>query len=531
MDLESLAYKSIEGEREAFGLLYKSTFQKMKRVVGAYVQDPDATNDILHDGYMLALTSIVSLRDPSKVEGWLVSIMRNLALQYIRESKTNPEVSIADDIDEAAGSSEEETLLTQEDLEELINALPEGYNRVFRLSVLDGLSHKEIALKLGIAPNSSSSQLHRAKVMLKKLIKSKNNRIDILVALTLAVGSLWTYWHRPHTDSKPELVANDANANTNTVDIPEDENTYRHNSELIAEEKKLISSMTTIQQPVSEKRLDSQNTDIAECLIEKQISESDSVSDVSNEKENYKTRDISKDDGNVNSLTDNEEYLWYASEIRTRRKSKNWMSMACSADIPVAALSSITRSRDIMSEIEVPDRKVSRTIFHAPISFGISVQKSILPGLSLESGLRYTRIRTDEHTTFTFSHKRLETRQTIHYVSVPAKISYRFAEFGNFSVYGHAGGTIDIPVRASDRKLMYTMPLMMPTRDEVTPIYPSVRWSVEGGVGLQYELLPHVGIYAEPTFNYHIPTGNNSRIILIDKPIEISIPAGIRFSW
>ena len=50
----------------------------------------------------------------------------------------------------------------------MIDRLPEGYAKVFRLSVFEGLSHKEIAALLGIEPHSSSSQLTRAKKMLQK---------------------------------------------------------------------------------------------------------------------------------------------------------------------------------------------------------------------------------------------------------------------------------------------------------------------------------------------------------------------------
>ena len=53
----------------------------------------------------------------------------------------------------------------------MIDRLPEGYGQVFRLSVFDGMSHKEIADMLGIEPHSSSSQLARAKKMLRKMMQ------------------------------------------------------------------------------------------------------------------------------------------------------------------------------------------------------------------------------------------------------------------------------------------------------------------------------------------------------------------------
>ena len=51
-----------------------------------------------------------------------------------------------------------------------IESLPKGNREVFKLSVLDGLSHKEIGELLGINPHSSSSQLFRAKKMLRTIL-------------------------------------------------------------------------------------------------------------------------------------------------------------------------------------------------------------------------------------------------------------------------------------------------------------------------------------------------------------------------
>ncbi len=55
---------------------------------------------------------------------------------------------------------------------DMIRTLPVGYRTVFNLYVFEEKSHKEIAQILGIAENSSASQLHRAKRLLIKEIES-----------------------------------------------------------------------------------------------------------------------------------------------------------------------------------------------------------------------------------------------------------------------------------------------------------------------------------------------------------------------
>lgn len=76
-----------------------------------------------------------------------------------------PFSSIADEFD-VESSLASDSMLEEKELLEIINKLPSGYCKVFKMAVIEGFSHKEIAEKLGIEPHSSSSQLTRAKVML-----------------------------------------------------------------------------------------------------------------------------------------------------------------------------------------------------------------------------------------------------------------------------------------------------------------------------------------------------------------------------
>ena len=71
-----------------------------------------------------------------------------------------------------------------------IDSLPEGYKKIFNLSVLDGLSHQEIGALLDIAPHSSSSQLARAKSMLRKYqyMRMENVSLRIVISQNNTIG-------------------------------------------------------------------------------------------------------------------------------------------------------------------------------------------------------------------------------------------------------------------------------------------------------------------------------------------------------
>lgn len=75
-----------------------------------------------------------------------------------------------------------ENWLEEKEIHEIIAQLPTGYRKVFQMAVIEGYSHKEIAKILGIEPHSSSSQLARAKAMLRKII---NKRMLAIVSFFL----------------------------------------------------------------------------------------------------------------------------------------------------------------------------------------------------------------------------------------------------------------------------------------------------------------------------------------------------------
>ena len=116
------------------------------------------------------------------------------------------DTAFADNVDATIDEGRE---LTWEELYKIIEKLPEGYGKVFRLAVLDGLSHKEIAALLGIAPHSSSSRFRTQKQCLRRMITQYR----------MEMGNTLNYWNynaylalainrREETPSTPIISSN-----------------------------------------------------------------------------------------------------------------------------------------------------------------------------------------------------------------------------------------------------------------------------------------------------------------------------------
>lgn len=95
--LRHLVEQCQSGDREAFGILYQTYIIPMQDIVSYYVRDSEAVRDILHDGFLIAFVSISSLKNTSKIEAWLTSIMKNLALQYIKKESNHISVPLSDE--------------------------------------------------------------------------------------------------------------------------------------------------------------------------------------------------------------------------------------------------------------------------------------------------------------------------------------------------------------------------------------------------------------------------------------------------
>lgn len=513
MDKGYLIQRCQSGDREAFGILYQTYLVRMYRIVARYVHNQDAVWDIMHDGFLIAFASISSLKDAEKVEPWLISIMKNLSLQYLKDGSSHISVAVSDTeiADNAGATVDEERELTWEELDKMISKLPEGYGKVFRLAVLDGLSHKEIAGMLGIAPHSSSSQLTHAKAMLRRMIKQYRMEMGILSI----IGIIFLIWHwaidrNEDTHSTP-IISNNADRElplaTDSIDSSDSATDGGvQNSRMIYK---------TIQHPEV-------HQNIAETAIA-----ADSIPAVENDS-------ITNDTVMLSPNIVNRERLIVHEDVRSVKhsESRDWsLALAYSGSLGQNDLNryripdpDMSDANDPIEEIEVTEK----SHHYMPLVIGLSVNKTLTSRWSIETGLRYTFLRSDFLSESELMNR--ETTQRIHYIGIPLKVNYRIFTYRGFSLYGQGGGALDIPVYGT-RSVWEYQPREGAVSTDEFHIHAPVQWSVEGGLGIQYHFTPSFSIYAEPSFRYYFNTGSDIRTIRQDKPFEFTLPIGVRFTW
>ena len=157
------------------------------------------------------------------------------------------------------------------------------------------------------------------------------------------------------------------------------------------------------------------------------------------------------------------------------------------------------------------------TKHHQPVTFGLSLSYPLTSRLSVLSGVTYTKLSSD------FIQKMNDTKvvneQELHYVGVPVRLSYQLLSWKGFSLYGIAGGAADMNVKSS-----YTTEGMKGKARK-----DRVQFSADAAAGVQYQVLPQMGLYVEPGVKYYLD--NKSRVdnYFKDHPFNFNLQVGVRY--
>jgi RNA polymerase sigma factor (sigma-70 family) len=162
------------GNAAAQKLLFNRLADPMMALCCRYVKNREDAEEILLDGFCKVFSHLSGFRyqGEAALYAWIKRIMVNECLMFLRRRHSFAVVSET----EAEGlRREEEPLadLSAAEIFDLIVRLPVGYRTVFNLYVIEGMEHQEIADKLGIAEGTSKSQLHKAKLLLRKMLSIK----------------------------------------------------------------------------------------------------------------------------------------------------------------------------------------------------------------------------------------------------------------------------------------------------------------------------------------------------------------------
>lgn len=175
---QQLISEAIANNRQAQQQLYSKYASKMLSVCRQYIKDIHHAEDVMITGFMKMFTNLKKFESKGSFEGWIKRIMIHECIDYLRVKKNNFNHKDIDDViySEEEDNYEMEGDFSIDDIQLLIDNLPEGYKMVFNLYIIEGYKHNEIAELLNISEGTSKSQLSHAKRMLQTQITELKNK-------------------------------------------------------------------------------------------------------------------------------------------------------------------------------------------------------------------------------------------------------------------------------------------------------------------------------------------------------------------
>jgi RNA polymerase sigma-70 factor (ECF subfamily) len=173
-----LAQKAGAGDLTAFEELYRRHFRRVYSLCLRMTANPEEAEDLTQDTFIQLHKKIGSFRGDSAFTTWLHRMTVNQVLMHFRRRKSRPEFLTEEgetpaQIVQGTENHNRMPIVDKIILENAIAKLPPGYRSIFVLHDVEGHEHAEIAEMLGISEGTSKSQLHKARLKLRTLIRQQ----------------------------------------------------------------------------------------------------------------------------------------------------------------------------------------------------------------------------------------------------------------------------------------------------------------------------------------------------------------------
>jgi RNA polymerase sigma-70 factor, ECF subfamily len=188
--MDHRASKLAELVERYYAVLYRYAY----RLTGT---EADA-EDVTQQTFLTAQTKWDQLRDEQKVKSWLFTIARHTYLKELRA----PMFLACSALDELSGPAQDYGAVDfdQEQLQNVLNDLPEEFRSPVVLFYFEEFSYREIAEQMGVPVGTIMSRLSRAKAYLRQRLTAPEPAAAVPSVATETLSSTLSssYWTAPH---------------------------------------------------------------------------------------------------------------------------------------------------------------------------------------------------------------------------------------------------------------------------------------------------------------------------------------------
>lgn len=175
----ALAIAAGKGDMAAFEKLYERHNRRVYSLCLRMTQNSAEAEDLAQEAFIQLFRKIGSFRGDSAFTTWLHRLTVNQCLMHFRKrsvklERTTEEGETPVQVVTGTENPNAMPVMDRIALDNALTQLPPGYRTVFVLHDVEGHEHEEIAKMLGVAVGTSKSQLHKARMKLRKILKARN---------------------------------------------------------------------------------------------------------------------------------------------------------------------------------------------------------------------------------------------------------------------------------------------------------------------------------------------------------------------
>jgi RNA polymerase sigma factor (sigma-70 family) len=166
---EELINRCLEQDPRAQREFFDTYYRMVLGITSRYALDDQQARDFLSRTFLQAFNALAQFRGEGEIGGWLRMITVNVCLGQLRTKRNQSYAELPETETESQSPSALQQL-AMEDLISLIQQLPP----VFNLTAVEGMSHRDVALRLGISETNSRYHLRQARLWLQAAVNHQN---------------------------------------------------------------------------------------------------------------------------------------------------------------------------------------------------------------------------------------------------------------------------------------------------------------------------------------------------------------------
>jgi RNA polymerase sigma-70 factor, ECF subfamily len=181
--------KMVEGDQKALRFFFDKYYDKLCNFVNSYIHNPSIAEEIVQDIFIYFWENKENLNISYSVKSYLYKSTKNRSLNFIRDEKKKKMIQDKILNDSSFESTPNESYLDSDQLRQIIDAsiesLPPRCREIYYLCKNEHLTHKEVAVKMGISEKTVENQMNISFQKLKAYLLPYYDKIFILMIISV----------------------------------------------------------------------------------------------------------------------------------------------------------------------------------------------------------------------------------------------------------------------------------------------------------------------------------------------------------